>query len=948
MSRRAWIYVLAVILAGAVLTALALPGASRTTSQWPVFGALVLLATLAQLFKARAPGHQSYHPALVFLFAGLLLLHPALFAFLVLACHAGEWAKERLLRSARLRAWYLQPFNIAMHIIAGWAAHWTIAGIDSIPFTAIIPSSVLSATAAAFVYVAVNHLVTGVALMLARGVSWRESGVLDVENLLTDLVLLWLGYVVASLWRTNPLLVLPALSPLLLMYRALMVPQLQKEARTDGKTGLLNARYFSECYATEMERAARFERPMAVIMSDLDLLRNINNTYGHLAGDQVLAGIGQTIRDTIGEFDLAGRFGGEEFAILLPEAELGDAMAFAEELRRNVDATEFDVATSSEPIHVTISLGVACFPQDAVSPTNLIHAADMAVYQAKLNGRNQVISASEVPHSAKLNGTPLPDRLKNPYAPNFFPRPYPENDHTDSRSDPPAGPQVVGVDTLAVRHATQPAAPAGRRVVDTKAASGTAVTRRTTGVLYLFVGAVIATGVGLLAGLGLQLRPWPNPAALGLLTGLALITQLLQLKNLYGESSVSVSAGINFTAALIAGIPGVIAVSGVIAVAHALQRRPSAYKVAFNWATHVLSASVPVIVMRLLGIEWRLGNLPLLAVPTLVCALLYYLIETGLVATAISLSEGSSVLRTWRERYRWLAEHYAVLGIIGLFLALAHASFGPLGLLVFTLPILMMYYAQRQFVERSERGVRELRRMNEELSRANREILGASEAIRELNGELLLTISEIADARDPYVSSHSSQVAEYAVATGREMGLSEEHLEHLRQGGLLHDIGKIGIPERVLRKPGELTDEEYEKFKDHTILGRELIDTCKGLRHLVPFIEHHHEWWNGRGYPGELRGEQTPLGARILSVCDAVDAMSSDRPYRVARPRSDVIAELKRCSGVQFDPEVVAAFCRLAERAGDDLVVNSADRVMQQSAERWSGLGFGVPELAFA
>jgi HD-GYP domain-containing protein (c-di-GMP phosphodiesterase class II) len=435
---------------------------------------------------------------------------------------------------------------------------------------------------------------------------------------------------------------------------------------------------------------------------------------------------------------------------------------------------------------------------------------------------------------------------------------------------------------------------------------------------------------------------------MGLLAGLALVTQLLQMKNLYGESSISVSAGINFTAGLVAGIAGVVSVSTIITVAHALQRRPKPHKVAFNWATHLLSASVPAALMGLLRMEWRLGNLPLLTLPTLACGLLYYLVETGLVATAISLSDRSSLRRTWYERYRWLAEHYVVLGIIGLFLSLAHASYGAIGLSVFTLPILMMYYAQRQYVLRSERGARELKRMNEELFMANREILEASQAIRELNSELLLTISRIADARDPYVGSHASQVAEYAVATGRELGLSDERLEHIRQAGLLHDIGKLGIPERVLRKPGTLTDEEYEKFKDHALLGGQLIGACEGLRHLVPYIEYHHEWWNGNGYPLGLQGEEIPLEARILAVCDAVDAMSSDRPYREAMPSQEVMAELRSSASSQFDAAVVDAFCRAAQRTGRDLVVNSADRVAQGSIHARNGLGFGIPELAVA
>ncbi len=261
--------------------------------------------------------------------------------------------------------------------------------------------AVLAVALAALTYTLCNHVLIGLALVLARGVSLHDSGILDLENLLTDLVLLCLGYTVAVLWTLNPWLILPALAPLLLIYRALTIPRLKQEAQTDAKTGLLNARYFSKLFEAELERARRFNRPLALIVADLDLLRNINNTYGHLAGDVVLSGIGQNIRDSIRDYDIAGRFGGEEFIIALPETGAREAHEVAERLRQTIANASFAVTTSPAAIRATMSLGVACFPDDANTQKNLIHAADVAVYQAKIQGRNRVVCSADVPHVIK-------------------------------------------------------------------------------------------------------------------------------------------------------------------------------------------------------------------------------------------------------------------------------------------------------------------------------------------------------------------------------------------------------------------------------------------------------------------------------------------------------------------------------------------------------------------
>src|SRR5207249_12302657 len=206
-----------------------------------------------------------------------------------------------------------------------------------------------------------------------------------------------LGVGIGTFWDLNPWLMPFAIAPLLLIHRSLSVPQLQEEARVDPKTGLFNARYFAATLADELGRAQRFERPMTLIMADLDLLRDINNTYGHLAGDAVLKGIAESFRAQLRHYDVPARFGGEEFSILLPETPPEQALEIAERIRKAVSETTFDVETSSEPIHATVSIGVAGYPKDGADANELIHQADLAVYRAKLQRRNPLPRPSSDP-----------------------------------------------------------------------------------------------------------------------------------------------------------------------------------------------------------------------------------------------------------------------------------------------------------------------------------------------------------------------------------------------------------------------------------------------------------------------------------------------------------------------------------------------------------------------
>ncbi len=391
MRKKAWVYICSIFAVTIFLVAIVLfeTELDELSHHWWTFIFLTTAATLAQLFKAESPDHQLFHTTLVFLFAGLVLLPPIMFILLVAIPHIIEWAKERLTNSEHLRSWYLQPFNISTHIISGLFAHFLILNTH-LHVVSISSQTALYSILAAVVYVALNHFLIGVALDVARGLSFRESGILEIDSLLTDLTMLLIGISVAVLWQINNLLIFPALMPLILIYRALLVPKLIRQTETDPKTGLYNASFFNESIEQELKRSERFNRPLTLIMCDLDFLRKINNTYGHLAGDAVLIHVAQILKNGVRGFDLVSRFGGEEFAILLPETTIEEAYPRIEDIRKAIEEAEIYSSTNSIPIKATMSFGIAEKNEISLTAKELIHRADLALYQAKECGRNLV------------------------------------------------------------------------------------------------------------------------------------------------------------------------------------------------------------------------------------------------------------------------------------------------------------------------------------------------------------------------------------------------------------------------------------------------------------------------------------------------------------------------------------------------------------------------------
>ena len=185
--------------------------------------------------------------------------------------------------------------------------------------------------------------------------------------------------------------------------------------------------------------------------------------------------------------------------------------------------------------------------------------------------------------------------------------------------------------------------------------------------------------------------------------------------------------------------------------------------------------------------------------------------------------------------------------------------------------------------------------------------------VEQLTVDALLTIANAVEARDGYTGGHVERVTRYAVAAGRKLGMRGERLRGVWVAGLLHDIGKIGVPDTILKKPDELTPDEFEVMKRHPRIGAAILERSAFLRPAVEGVLHHHERWDGRGYPDGLRGEEIPLEGRILAVADAYDAIVTTRAYRDRRDPPAAVEELRRCAGTQFDPQVVEAFLAAME-----------------------------------
>jgi diguanylate cyclase (GGDEF)-like protein/putative nucleotidyltransferase with HDIG domain len=878
LALKASIYFFVVAAAVAIASVAPLSHLSARTPGWPTFAILAAIAATAQLFVVSGPRGRSYsyHTTIVFLIPAVMLLSPGFVVLIGVIHHIPEWLKTRA-------TWYIQSFNIfnwTLAMLGAWASFHAIMGISS---NGNRVSYALAGVAAAATMVAINHVLMAPMLRLARGLSIRDSGLFSFQSLSTDLVLAMLGVATAAFWRSNPWLILFAVAPLFLIHRSLSVPQLQEEARVDPKTGLFNARHFAVALNEELTRAARFERPLSLVMADLDLLRDINNTYGHLAGDAVLQGIAEVFRSHLRHYDVPARFGGEEFAILLPETPPEQAFEIAERIRRTVAASTFDVETSSEPIRATVSIGIAGYPRDGADTNELIHQADLAVYRAKLQGRNRVLDASsdplELPEQRQAMLVAVPE---------------------DGSHMAPLPPAAEALPERERRH-PRPHALHGPRFLSLSRS------------LAAFVGLVSVGGItaGVLGVLFGHSTDWIGLAAI---IGLVGAGQALALE--VDDGSISVSAVGAIAGAALFGPRAALALAITTTAVEWSARRDPFHYVVFNIGTLTL-ASLSAAAVFTVGFSGDLGRLVYVATGVAAGAT-YYAVNMGLLSGAVAIEGHQRWFAVFRERFAWLATHYLVYGFIAGVIWVGYDTAGLWALAVFALPLLLMRKTQEAYLRHTQRSAQKLREAAQTIQTQNVSLEHANKLLRERSTAAMESLSATVDARDKYTAGHSRRVQQLALAIGRELGLSQAELDLLGHAALFHDIGKLAIPDAILLKPASLSLEEWDLMQRHADEGARIIDRLGFLNDAVPAIRHHHERFDGTGYPEGLAGEEIPLGARIIHVADALDSMLTTRIYRAARPASEALEELRRASGTQFCPRCVAALERILPLEGID------------------------------
>jgi diguanylate cyclase (GGDEF)-like protein len=872
-----------------------------------LLGIVLGLCVGASFLEVLGPGYRSFQPGLTVFFAAAILLPPEAIGVLAVA----SFVPGRLLRPSR---WYRTAFRVAGYALAGTLAHEM--AVDTGAFHEGVPAvALMSLVGAVVAFVAVKNgmAIAGMTLLGRR--SPTEAARTMTENLSLDLALAATGATLAVVWQAEPAFVVLAVGPLALIYRALWVPALRHKSQTDPKTGLFNSEHFTSMLADAVVQAARHGGNLAVVMLDLDHLRLVNNKCGHLAGDRLIRSVAGVLRDVCPANGLAARFGGEEFSLLLPGCGASAAREIAEEVRVRVGSLSLRQDDAHGELRVTVSAGVAAYPEHGESPTGLLQAADAAVYDAKLGGRNRVRSALP-PETRELLALPSEDPL-------LIPKDLRVTRDVETGIGPP-GPPAATV------RAAAPASPVARpergelaaptagdgSPADDPARAGQSPTQpRFARLISLYVAVLwLATlTIGLRSPIGDIVD---QPALFGLVLASALALDVMRI-DIFGRGMISPATVPLLVLAYVFGPLGPIAFEAVVFAIRPV-RRQTGHDRARGWVARwtfdfgqlSIAASAAAGAMSLVAFS---GDVAVL-LACITGGLAYYATNMTLLAGAMSLAEGQRFVDVWRERFSWLWTHYIASAVVAAAVIASQRALGLYVFVIFGLPVLMLWVTQKQYLDRSRANVDQLRRSHQELERANerlRGLLADNEGLlRRMQRSYVSTITSLArtiEAKDPYTGGHTERVAQFAHMLAAELGFDGDELRALDVGSVIHDIGKIGIPDHILLKPGKLDPEELAEMRRHPEISSYIVAELELPPIVKQMVRAHHERYDGTGYPDRLAGEEIPLAARILSVADALDAMTSDRPYRKAMAVDDAVAEIERQAGRQFCPRVVDA-----------------------------------------
>jgi len=310
--------------------------------------------------------------------------------------------------------------------------------------------------------------------------------------------------------------------------------------------------------------------------------------------------------------------------------------------------------------------------------------------------------------------------------------------------------------------------------------------------------------------------------------------------------------------------------------------RPRVLQIAFNLASMTLAVSAGYAVYHLFSERGQ--ALPLRIAAAATC---YFLSNTLSVAGVVSLTEGKSLRKVWRECYFWSYAYYLVGGGIAAVISVCNRRLGWQTVFL-ALPVVYIIFRSYRLY---------LGKLESEKTHA--------EQIAALHLRTIEALALAIEAKDDTTHEHLQRVQVYALELGKKMTMPDGELQALRAASILHDIGKLAVPEHIISKPGKLTPEEFEKMKIHPIVGAEILARVQFPYNVAPIVRAHHERWDGTGYPDGIAGEAIPLGARVLAVVDCLDALASDRQYRRALPLDDAMEAIAKEAGISFDPRVV-------------------------------------------
>src|SRR5262245_541937 len=366
-------------------------------------------------------------------------------------------------------------------------------------------------------------------------------------------------------------------------------------------------------------------------------------------------------------------------------------------------------------------------------------------------------------------------------------------------------------------------------------------------------------------------------------------------------ASISVSETFVFASVLLFGPAAgtiMVALDGLVISFWMAKRLPEWYRALFNMTAPAISIWIAAqLLFSIAGIQplfKQQSSVNTLLLPLLIFAVVYFGLNSWLIALAVSFEKRCSTYRIWRENFLWLSLNYFSGASVALLLVVYTRDVDLRFIGVIVPLLLVLYFTFKTTMGRVEDA-------NNHLQQLNRLYLSTIE-----------TLAMAIDAKDQITHGHIRRVQRYAVGLARNVGVSDETLiKAIEAAALLHDMGKLAVPEYILNKPGKLTPAEFEKMKAHATVGADILGAVDFPYPVVPIVRHHHENWNGTGYPAGIKSTDIPIGARILSVVDCFDALTSDRPYRPRLSDEEALAILVERRGTMYDPLIVDTFVRV-------------------------------------